>query len=163
MFEFRAKIYIERSLPTSDIRSTKMIVYIFVIIIYCIFSREHILTVNKSSTIFFPLSFERGINFDTQRRTWPLFDGRGNSWRSQRIETSKVFWEIRSKKKKDQNKNSGAWLRQVVFWKLRIPGNFSFSSFDPIFIRFFSPRFLSSFLSSSLIILYGKTKIHGEN
>lgn len=30
-----------------------MIVYIFVIIIYCIFLREHILTVNKSTTIFF--------------------------------------------------------------------------------------------------------------
>lgn len=139
MFEFRAKIYIERSLPTSDIRSTKMIVYIFVIIIYCIFSREHILTVNKSSTIFFPLSFERGINFDTQRRTWPLFDGRGNSWRSQRIETSKVFWEIRSKKKRIKIKIPARDYGKSFFGNYEYPATFPSLPLIP-FLSVFSRR-----------------------
>lgn len=111
-----------------------MIIYIFAIII---FLRVYILTVNKSSTIFFFPRSKAGLI--------SILKGKLGRFSTEATRGARVgdrrakYFEKLKAKKRIKIKIPARDYGKSFFGNYEYPGNFSFSSFDPIFIRFFQP------------------------
>lgn len=108
-----------------------MIIYIFAIII---FLRVYILTVNKSSTIFFFPRSKAGLISILKGKL-----GRFSTEATRRGDRRAKYFEKLKAKKRIKIKIPARDYGKSFFGNYEYPGNFSFSSFDPIFIRFFQP------------------------